>query len=246
VFCKEVQAAVLEGRADLAVHSAKDLTSDTPEGLTLAAVPIRGDVRDALVGCRWEDLGPDTVVATGSIRRRALMAAHGSGVTFVELRGNMASRLARLEDDPAVDAVVVASAALDRLGRAGLITERLDPEILLPQVAQGALAVECRSDDEVSLERLAAIDAPGPRSEVTAERAFLAVLGGGCDLPVGALARAGQMGRPLTMTAVVAAPDGSRVIRVSDRGQDPDRLGRGIARRILDEGGSDLMTDDGN
>ncbi len=247
VFCKEVQAAVLEGRADLAVHSAKDLTSETPEGLTLAAVPVRGDVRDALVGCRWEDLGPGTVVATGSIRRRALIAAHGAGVEFVELRGNMASRLARVVDDAGVDAVVVASAALDRLDRAGLIAERLDPEILLPQVAQGALAVECRVDDREARERLMAIDSPGPRSEVTAERAFLAVLGGGCDLPVGALARADREDHPLRMTAVLAAPDGSRVIRASGRGGDPVELGRGLARRILEEeGGSALLSDDGS
>ncbi len=246
VFCKEVQAAVLQGRADLAVHSAKDLTSETPEGLALAAVPIRGDVRDALVGCRWDELGPGSVVATGSIRRRALIAAHGAGVGFVELRGNMESRLARVVDDPGVDAVVVAAAALDRLGRADLISERLAPEVLLPQVSQGALAVECRADDELTMARLAAIDDPRSRAEVTAERAFLAVLGGGCDLPVGALARVGE-GEALAMTAVLAARDGSRVIRVSDWGDDPIELGRGLAQRILhQEGGSALMASDGS
>ncbi len=254
VFCKEVQAAVLEGRADLAVHSAKDLTSETPPGLTLAAVPIRGDVRDALVGCRWNELGEGSVVATGSIRRRALISAHGLGVRFVELRGNMASRLARVAEDPEVDAVVVAAAALDRLDRAELISERLEPHILLPQVAQGALAVECRADDQATISRLAAVDSPGPRAEVTAERAFLAVLGGGCDLPVGALARIDPDTTPdgdggttmLTMTAVLAARDGSRVIEVSARGPEPGELGRSLAHRILhDEGGSALIASDG-
>src|SRR5829696_7706339 len=144
VFAKEVQAAVLDGRADVAVHSAKDLPSTTPSGLVIGATPERGDVRDALVGTTLDGLPEGATVATGSLRRRAQLAHVRPDLRFEGLRGNMATRLARAAD---VDAIVVAATAFDRLGLSGHITERLDPEVMLPQVAQGALAVECRTGD---------------------------------------------------------------------------------------------------
>jgi hydroxymethylbilane synthase len=187
VFVKEIQEAVLTGEADIAVHSAKDLpSSPPPEGLILAAVPLRGDPRDALVGHRLEDLALGATVATGSVRRQAQLAARRPDLTFIDLRGNIDTRLAKVPDG---GAVVVAQAALDRLGLAGHASEVLGVSTMVPQVGQGALAIECRASDKVTQRRLGAIESAVDRGFVDLERAFLAELGGGCDLPVGAHAR---------------------------------------------------------
>lgn len=189
VFAKEVQRAVLAGDADLAVHSAKDLPALTPPGLVLAAVPARGDVRDALVGTGITGLreaigaGRRPVVATGSARRRVQMSRLVPGVRFEELRGNMATRLDSVDR---FDAIVVAAVALERLGLAERITEVLEVEAMVPQVGQGALAVECRVEDRVTIRRLSAIEDRASRLAVDAERAFLTELGGDCSLPAGA------------------------------------------------------------
>lgn len=229
VFVKEVQEAVRRGEADLAVHSAKDLPAITPDGLVLRAVPERADVRDALVGSTLADLREGATVATGSVRRRTQLAALRPDLAFVELRGNMATRLAKAAE---VDAVVVAAAALDRLDLADRIAERLEPSVLLPQVAQGALAVECRADDATALAALGAIDDPAVHRAVAAERAFLGALGGGCDLPVGALAVLD--GSTVRMEALVAEPDGSAPRRATDADPDPATLGRRLARRLVE------------
>ena len=165
VFATEVQAALLDGRADVAVHSAKDLPARTPDGLVIAAVPERGDVRDALVGCRLVDLPTDGVVATGSARRRVQLAHLRPDLRFEDLRGNMATRIARSERDD-VDAVVVAAVALHRLGLADRLTDVLPATLMVPQVAQGALAVECRSDDAALRELLAGIEHAASRRAV--------------------------------------------------------------------------------
>jgi hydroxymethylbilane synthase len=184
VFVKEVQQAVLDDRADAAVHSAKDLpSSPPPAGLVLGAVPVRADARDALVGSTLDDLPPGARVATGSVRRRAQLAALRPDLAFENVRGNVDTRLGKV---PVGGALVVAVAALERLGRAERITQALPVEVMVPQVGQGALAVECRADDERTQKRLESIESSIDRSFVDAERAFLAQLGGGCDLPVGA------------------------------------------------------------
>src|SRR5438067_4785958 len=229
VFVKEVQAAVLEGRADFAVHSAKDLPSSSPEGLVIAAVPERGDPRDALVGSTIEGLPVGGRVGTGSVRRRAQLAWIRPDITFVGLRGNMETRLAKAED---LDAIVVAAAALRRLGRTHVIAEVLDPSVVLPMVGQGALAVECRADDDAMLERLAAVDHPPSRLAIDAERAFLREMGEGCQLPVGALAVFTPDG-DLSMRAMIASLDGHTVLRESASGTRPGELGRGLARLLL-------------
>lgn len=188
VFVKEVQQAVLDGRADLAVHSAKDLpSSSSMPGLVLACVPERGDPRDALVGQPLARLTAGTTVATGSVRRQAQLADRVPGLRFVDLRGNIQTRLAKIPDG---GAIVMAAAALERLGLAGEITEVLGPEEMVPQVAQGALAVECRSSDHELRAVLGGLEHAPSRAAVDAERAFLAVFGAGCDLPVGAHAAA--------------------------------------------------------
>ena len=239
IFVKEVQAAVLDGRADLAVHSAKDLPSSpelAPDGLAIAAVPERGDPRDVLVGRTLDDLPPGGLVATGSARRRALLADLRPDLTFTGLRGNIDTRLSKAS---AHDAIVMALAPLQRLGIEHHVAQVLEPHQMLPQVGQGALAVECREDDH----RLAALVAPldhGPsRTAVDAERGFLAALGGGCDLPVAAHARLAADGS-LHLVALLASFDGHRVLRderTGAPGSDPGALGQALAAHLLDEGG---------
>jgi hydroxymethylbilane synthase len=228
VFVKEVQQAVLDGRADVAVHSAKDLPAESPDGLVIAAVPERGDHRDALVGSTLDGLRTGAVVATGSVRRRAQLAALRPDLGFAELRGNMDTRLAKAEQ---FDAIVVAAAALDRLGLADRITERLEPSVMLPQVAQGALAVECRVEDDATTAVVARIDDADAHDTVTAERAFLAELGGGCDQPVGALARV-VTGHAIAIEGLIASLDGRLVLRAVARDPDPAAAGRDVADQL--------------
>lgn len=240
VFVKEVQAAVLEGRADFAVHSAKDLTSTPVDGLAIAAVPERADASDALVGCRLDDLAPGARVGTGSVRRRAQLAWLRPDLTFTGLRGTMETRLSKAGS---FAAIVVAAAALDRLGRASEVTEVLPCSVLVPQVGQGALAVECRVDDDDTRAALSAIEHGPSRRAVDAERAWLAEVGGGCDLPVGAHATVAHDGS-IRLTAMIGTPDGRVVLRDTDEGDDPVELGRRLARHLLDDaGGSSLLED---
>jgi len=240
VFVKEVQQSVVDGRADLAVHSAKDLPSETPAGLTLAAVPERGDPRDALVGMRLEEIPTGGRIGTGSVRRRAQLAAARPDLVFAPLRGNIETRL-RKRAEEGHDAVVVALAALDRLGRRDDVTEVLNTTVMLPQAAQGALAVECRADDASALAALTAIDDRNAHREVLAERAYLAELGGGCTLPVGALARADASGQ-VVLEALLAATDGHVVLRTRVAGTDPAAVGAAAARELLDvKGGRALL-----
>jgi len=260
IFVKEVQAAVARGDADAAVHSAKDLPSD-PElsvpGLVLAAFPERADTRDLLVGSHLDSLPTGATVATGSARRRVQLANFRPDLTFSGLRGNLATRVA-VAGTSSVAAVVVAKAAVDRLGWSppdGQDSDVLSPTIMVPQVGQGALAVECRVDDAATRAALAAIDDPEAAPLVTAERAFLAELGGGCTLPVGANAQwahrprreagsdpaMGAATAPIILTAMMASADGVVMLRHSSTGHDPEELGRSVARYLLDDaGGADL------
>jgi len=236
-FVKEVQTAVAGGAADLAVHSAKDLPSRTPDGLVLACVPERVDPRDALVGRRLDELPPGGTVASGSVRRRAQLAWLRPDLTFVELRGNMATRIERAR---ATGAGVVAAAALLRLGLEHEMSQILETDVMCPQVAQGAIAVECRTDDAELREALDALDDSAAHRAVRAERAFLATLGGGCTLPLGAYATTGHGGE-LVVTGMLASRDGHVVLRDTVRGGDPEELGRTLALRLLhDHGGRDL------
>jgi hydroxymethylbilane synthase len=244
-FVKEVQAAVAEGRADVAVHSAKDLPPVSPVGLTLAAVPERGDVRDALVGTGLAELPTGAVVATGSARRRAQLANVRPDLTFADLRGNMDRRL-RTAETGAVAAVVAAMAALDRLGWSDRAAGILPVSLMLPQVGQGALALECRDGDQATVSLLAAVDHQPSSSALAAERAFLAAIGGNCALPVGALGLPAPAGG-LLLQAMVASGDGRVVVRVEERGDDPNVLGRSVARRLVsDAGGSSIGFWDGD
>ena len=241
VFVKEVQAAVLDGRADLAVHSGKDLPALTPDELVLAAVPERADPRDVLVGATLEGLPVGGLVATGSVRRRAQLAWLRPDLTFAGLRGNIATRLAKASE---FDAIVMAAAAVDRLGLdlGDRVVEVLEPSVMLPQVAQGALAVECRTADRIARELLAAIEHGPSRVAVDAERAYLAELGGDCDLPAGAFATVD--GDVLAIEGLLASMDGHVVLR--ERRSVPvaeaESVGRELARFLLDDaGGASLL-----
>lgn len=183
VFTKEIQVAVLDGRADVAVHSAKDLPTEPVPGLSIGALPARRDPRDALIGRALDDLPVGATIATGSVRRRAQLAVVRPDLDFVELRGNIHTRLSRIPDG---GSIVMAVAALEVLGIADRVAEILDPTEFVPAVGQGAVAVECRSDDLDVLAALAVIDDPVTRHAVTVERSWLGTLGSGCSAPVGA------------------------------------------------------------
>jgi hydroxymethylbilane synthase len=245
VFVKEVQAAVLRGDADIAVHSAKDLPSTTAEGLVLAGIPLRGDVRDALIGSTLADLREGARVGTSSVRRQAQLLSLRPDLDVVSIRGNVGTRITRVGE---LDAIVLAAAPLDRLGLIDeLLTrfpvERLPVEVMLPMVAQGAIAVECREDDHATRALLEAITDWETSMEVTAERAYLAELGGGCDLPVGALASCSQAHNLITMDVLIASTDGSSIVRGEsfNKHGDPAALGRLLAHDVLERGGRALL-----
>jgi hydroxymethylbilane synthase len=244
IFVKEVQAAVARGDADAAVHSAKDLPASESlgvPGLVLAAFPDRADPRDVLVGGTIQTLPTGATVATGSARRRAQLANLRPDLTFTGLRGNLATRLSAVGSD-GISAVVAAKAALDRLEwspPAGLSMEVLAPELMLPQVGQGALAVECRDDDEWTRAVLESIDDLSARPLIEAERAYLSHLGGGCTLPVGASATWSSTPGPgaISLTAMMASGDGIVVLRHTETGHAPEELGGLVAHYLVESAG---------
>lgn len=241
VFVKEVQAALLDGRADIAVHSAKDLPALTPDALVIAAVPARGDCDDVLVGGRLAELDVGATIATGSARRQAQLAHARPDLNFVGLRGNIETRISRAVDGLTI---VAAAAALERLGLKPDTVDRLDHQVMLPQVGQGTLAIECRADDHATRELLAQITDGTANRTLAAERAFLAGIGGDCTLPVAAHATVDDVADTIRVEALIASLDGQRIVRESATGTDGEALGRELARELLDDaGGADLLSD---
>ncbi|MHB8380155.1 MAG: hydroxymethylbilane synthase [Acidimicrobiales bacterium] len=239
LFAVEIQYALLNGEADVAVHSAKDLPSSTPEGLSLVSVPERRDAADVLVGRSLAGLGPGATVATGSPRRRALLLERRPDLRIIGLRGNMAKRLEAAGQN-GVDAVVAAMAAIERLDDTGLVSERLDPAWFVPQVGQGALGLEARVDDDEVREILRSINDEFAFKAVVAERAFLEELGAGCSIPAGA--NADVDGETVTLCGVMIAPDGSKSVRSELTGTDPHQVGSDLARLLRDDmGGGALL-----
>lgn len=233
-FTKEIEDALLDGRVDLAVHSCKDLATVLPGGLILGALPIREDPRDAWVstGPGLDGLDAGSRVGTSSVRRKRFLAAARHDLDIVDLRGNVPTRLGAV-DEGRCHAVVLAVAGLRRLGLGHRVNEVLDPDVMLPAAAQGALAVEVREDDLRARELVAVLDDPTTRAEVTAERACLRRLEAGCQAPVGTLGRAGHGG--LELRAAVAGPD--RVVRVhlSGLAAEAESLGVRAAEALLEE-----------
>jgi hydroxymethylbilane synthase len=236
VFVKGVEEQLLDGRVDLAVHSLKDVpTAETP-GLTLGAFPLRADARDGLVfrsGRNLANLTAGARVGTGSPRRAAQLLALRNDLQVVPIRGNLDTRLRKVRDGE-VDALTVAIAGMERLGRLSELDQALEVDECTPAAGQGTLVVQCRADDERALKILAAIDAPTIRTEAEAERSFLAALGGGCQLPAGAVARVFD-GGSLEIVGVVASSDGKRLVRehVSATASDPVAAGAQLATILL-------------
>jgi hydroxymethylbilane synthase len=247
VFVTALREALLAGAVDLAVHSYKDLPTAPEPRLTIAAVPVREDPRDALVardGLTLGELPPGSRVGTGAPRRVAQLRALGLGLDVVPIRGNVDTRLGRVAPGD-LDAVVLARAGLSRLDRLAAITETLDPLQVLPAPAQGALAVECRTSDARTRELLGRLEDGSARACVLAERSTLATLEAGCSAPVAAYAEVaeGDHGPELFLRASVTAIDGSDAVRGSITGPLPEAvaLGRSLALELLDRGAAELM-----
>ncbi|MFQ6398452.1 hydroxymethylbilane synthase [Nocardia sp. KC 131] len=253
VFTSALRDELAAGSIDIAVHSYKDLPTAPDPRFTIAAIPVREDPRDALVardGLVLGELPAGSVIGTSAPRRAAQLRALGLGVEIVPLRGNLDTRLRKVTEGE-LDAVVVARAGLARIDRLDAVTEALEPVQMLPAPAQGALAVECRSDDTALLEVLTGLDDAATRASITAERALLAELEAGCTAPIGALAEVvesidddGRIFDELSLRGCAAAIDGSEVLRASVVGA-PERaaeLGRALARELLELGARELLT----
>jgi hydroxymethylbilane synthase len=245
LFVREIEEALLASRLDVAVHSLKDLPAELPAGLCLAALPPRADPRDVLLsrgGKRLLDLAPGAVVGTSSPRRRALVRAARPDLAVEPMRGNVDTRLRKLESG-ACDAVVLAAAGLSRLGIEFRHAEILDPDDFVPAVGQGVLAVQARSGDARTLAALAALDDPATRACATAERAFLAALGASCNSPLAAHAVVLPGGEHVRLTALVASDDGRAVLRSRAEGAlgEAAALGRGLADDLLARGATALV-----
>ncbi|MGI9210465.1 MAG: hydroxymethylbilane synthase [Rhodococcus sp. (in: high G+C Gram-positive bacteria)] len=256
VFTAELREALLNGEVDIAVHSYKDLPTFQDPKLVVAAVPPREDPRDALVardGLVLGELPSGSKVGTSAPRRRAQLAALGLGLELEPLRGNIDTRIGKV-DSGELDAIVIARAGLSRIGRLDRVTEALEPVQMLPAPSQGALAVECRSDDAETIALVAPLDDTASRAAVVAERSLLAELEAGCTAPVGALAEVvesidedGRVFEELSVRGCAAALDGSDVLRASAVGapERAEELGRAVARELLELGARGLMTADG-
>lgn len=241
LFTKEIEEALLSGAIDLAVHSLKDMPTELPPGLTLSAIPQREDARDAMVGARLAALSQHARVGTSSLRRAAQLRAIRPDLEIENIRGNLDTRLRKL-DEGRYDAIMLASAGLRRLGWENRISELLEPDLMCPAVGQGALAVETRDDAGVAHEISKRLEHPETRIAVTAERAVLASLGGGCQVPIGAHATV-EDGRMVHLRAVVVSPDGSQVIRKEARGlaAEAASIGRVLGEQLLAEGGKQIL-----
>lgn len=241
-FSSEIDLALLDGRVRVAVHSLKDLPIQDNTGIVTAAILSRDDPRDALVSTReggLDALPSGARVGTSSPRRHAQIIAARDDLVVEPVRGNVQTRISKAVDGP-LDAVVLAAAGLNRLGLTEHVSELLPTDMFLPAPGQGALAVQCREDDEEARALLDLIDDSAVRSEVDAERAFLSALGGGCSLPVGALARYVE-GAPLELHGFVGALNGGESIRVSSSGEDPLELGRALAEDAFSLGARELL-----
>jgi hydroxymethylbilane synthase len=244
LFIKELEVAIEELRADIAVHSMKDVPADLPPGFVIGAVLTRADPRDALVTTsgitRVEDLPRGARVGTSSLRRQAQLCALRPDIKIEALRGNVDTRLRKL-DAGGMDAIVLACAGLVRLGLEARITARLDPNICLPAVTQGVIGIECRSGDSRTRELLQALEDPATRKVTLAERAFSRRLGGSCQSPIAAYAE--LHADQIKLQGLVAEPDGSKLLRDSVTGghENPEKLGLQLAERILAAGAGPLL-----
>jgi hydroxymethylbilane synthase len=243
LFVKELETALEEGRAHLAVHSLKDVPMELPEGFELATVMAREDPRDALVSSEvasLDDLPAGAIVGTSSLRREAQLRARYPSLQIVPLRGNLDTRLAKL-DRGDMQAIILAAAGLKRLGLANRIRQVIPPEVMLPAAGQGALGIEIRAGDSATAELVSTLADQKTFLEVRAERAVSRALGGSCQVPLAAYCVMDPDGKTLFLRARVGMPDGSRLCESNARGVDPEALGRRVAQDLRDQGASEIL-----
>ena len=243
VFVKEIEEKLLAGEVDFAVHSLKDVPADIPEGLEIGVTPKREDPRDVLVsrgGVMLDELPAGARVGTGSLRRSIQLRHHFPRIRVVPIRGNLETRIRKIEME-GLDGVVVAAAGINRMGWGGKVTQFIPPELMIPAVGQGALAVEVRGGDNETKSVLSFLDDEDSRLAITAERAFLKVFGGGCQLPIAAHAE--RRGADVVLTGLVGNLDGSIIVRDRVSGPAPgcEALGRELAERIFADGGREIL-----
>ncbi len=234
LFTKELDEALLSGAIDLAVHSMKDVPAQLPPGLVISGIPEREEPRDAMVGRSLNELAPGSRIGTSSLRRSSQLRALGRGLAVEMLRGNVDTRLRKL-DEGRYDAIVLAAAGLRRLGWAQRIRELIPAEVMCPAVGQGALAIVTREGSPLARQ----LDHAETRAAVEAERALLATLGGSCQVPVGGHARIER--NEIHLYAVVASPDGSRLVRGALKGTEPERVGRDLGGQLLGQGAREIL-----
>jgi len=244
LFVKEIEKAMYDGDIDMAVHSMKDLPSEIAKGLTIGAVPKRVDPRDAFIsnsGKTLKELPAGATVGTSSLRRSAQVLAQRPDLKIHWIRGNIDTRLRKCREEGTFDAIILAAAGLERVGWAkDIVTEFLDPSICLPAVGQGALGIECREDDKELLELLQHINDVNTERTVAAERSFLHTVEGGCQVPIAGYAQLESDGE-VTLTALVASPDGKIIFRETIKGDNPVAIGKQVAEKMLSEGAKEVL-----
>jgi hydroxymethylbilane synthase len=244
LFTQELEGELLNGDVHCAVHSLKDLPVENPAGLTIGCIPTRAEVRDALIsaeGYTLETLPKGASVGTSSLRRTSQILSLRPDIKTESLRGNVDTRLRKALDGH-YDAIILAGAGLTRLGLDSHVTEWLSLEVMLPAPGQGALAIQCRADDQTTLSLLAKLEDESTRRCVTAERAFLTGLGGGCSVPVAAYAKVeDQKSKVVRLTGLVSSTDGKQIVRVSAEDSDPIELGKRLANEAISQGASEIL-----
>ncbi|MGZ4123762.1 MAG: hydroxymethylbilane synthase [Tumebacillaceae bacterium] len=241
LFTKEIEQAMYDGQVDFAVHSLKDMPTMQPEGLVITAITKREDPRDVIItrdGGSFADLPIGAKVGTSSLRRSAQLLNARPDLEIVSVRGNINTRLAKL-DSTELDAIVLAAAGLVRMGWSDKISDRLSTDVCLPAVGQGALAIQCRAEDQEIRDILDVLDDPQTREIVTAERTVLGKLNGGCQVPIGAYAE--YVGEELRLTGIVGSTDGKTLLRVTATGTDPVALGHLVSDSLIEKGAGEIL-----
>jgi hydroxymethylbilane synthase len=245
LFVKEIEQAMLDGEIDLAVHSMKDMPAELPEGLVIGAIPLREDVRDCIIsrdGASIDELPKGARIGTSSLRRGSQLAAYRPDLSIEPIRGNIDSRIRKLETE-GLDAIVLAAAGLNRMGWGDRISAHLPTDMSLPAVGQGALSIECRGNDEFVLAMLAHYNDPTTAFAVSAERSFLSRLNGGCQVPIGAYAEVQLDGHTVRLTGLVGSPDGTVVLKETMTGKNPLLLGEQLADKLIEAGAERILAE---